>query len=227
MAKGSSVPAWPVRTPPSDRAHARDDVVRGHPRGLVDQQHAVHGGLLPAPRARSGDRRGAAVRRRTACSCAAIASRRNAISSSRVERRGEARGATVPTAALGAGDDRDVDVVVGRAQRDFVLALALAAGELAHERRDLRALQRPQLVDDALGVALLGAGRARSPRRSAPPASARRRRSAASGRAPAPAARACPSACPRRGAGRRVRPRPRLRSARPPSGARAGPCSRT
>ena len=55
-------------------------------------------------------------------------------------RRREAGGAAVPAAALGAGDHRHVDVVVGGPQGDFVLALALAVGELAHERRDLRAL---------------------------------------------------------------------------------------
>ncbi len=73
-----------------------------------------------------------------------------------IERRREARRAAVSAAALGARDGRHVDVVVGRAQRDFVLALALAARELAHEHGDLRALERAQLVDDALRVALLG-----------------------------------------------------------------------
>ena len=46
---------------------------------------------------------------------------------------------TLTLAALGARDHGHVDVVVGGAQRHFVLALSLAARELAHERGDLRA----------------------------------------------------------------------------------------
>ena len=44
-----------------------------------------------------------------------------------LERRGEAGGAAVSAAALGAGDRGHVDVVVGRAQRDLALAAALGA----------------------------------------------------------------------------------------------------
>ena len=53
---------------------------------------------------------------------------------------------------------RHVDLVVGGPQRDFALAGALAAQDLADEHRHLRAAQRPQVVDDALGVAFLGPG---------------------------------------------------------------------
>src|SRR3954469_24277200 len=70
---------------------------------------------------------------------------------------GEAGRAAMAAAAAGAGDGRHVDVAVGRAQRDL-LACAVAVEQLARQRRDLRALDRAQVVDDALGVALLRAG---------------------------------------------------------------------
>ena len=188
--------------------------------------------IAPAPRRRRGGAQ-ATVAAALAVRGAGAAARRSPragtpTSSSGSSVGGEAGGAAVSAAALGAGDDRDVDVVVGGPQRDFVLALALAAGELAHEHRDLRPLQRPQLVDDALGVALLGLGAVevlgaqRDERelavvvalRPAPSASAEQRELAR-------------SACPRTGAGRRRARRRPLRSARRPSGARAGRCSRT
>ena len=55
-------------------------------------------------------------------SCAAICSRRNATSSSSPIVGGEARRLAVPAAAGLAGDDRDVDLAVGRAQRDLLAA---------------------------------------------------------------------------------------------------------
>ena len=62
------------------------------------------------------------------------------------------------TAAAGrACDERDVDRAVGRAQRDLRAALLAVRRELARERRDLRPLHGAQVVDDALGVGLLGA----------------------------------------------------------------------
>ena len=64
----------------------------------------------------------------------------------------------VAAPAPGAGDRRDVDLAVGGAQR-HLLARAVAVEQLARQRRDLRAVDRAQVVDDALGVALLGAGR--------------------------------------------------------------------
>src|SRR4051794_9896606 len=66
----------------------------------------------------------------------------------------EARGAPVAAAAARAGDGRHVDGAVGRAQRDL-LAGTVAVKQFAGERGDLRALDRAQVVDDALGVALL------------------------------------------------------------------------
>src|SRR5262245_28363158 len=72
--------------------------------------------------------------------------------------RREARRLAVPAAALGARDARDVDAVVGRAQRD--LALAAVRQAVADQRGDRRPLDRAQVVDDALGVVLLGVSRA-------------------------------------------------------------------
>ena len=113
---------------------------------------------------------------------------------------GEAGRAAMPAAAQRPRDHRDVDAVVGRAQRD--LARRLAVELLAHEPGDRGALDRAQVVDDALGVALVGARGAVVVARQVRHASAGRRRSARRWRARAPAARACPAGCPRRGAGR-------------------------
>ena len=64
----------------------------------------------------------------------------------------------MPTAALSARDRRDVDPVVAGAQRNLSQPVAVGiAHSLAHERGDRGALDRAQMVDDALGVALLGA----------------------------------------------------------------------
>ena len=65
----------------------------------------------------------------------------------------EAGGAAVAATALGAGDRADVDGAVGGAQRGLA-----PVRTLAHDRRDLGPLDRAQVVDDPLGVALLGAG---------------------------------------------------------------------
>ena len=54
------------------------------------------------------------------------------------------------------GDRRDVDLVVARAQRDPARR-AFVARRLADQRDHLRALDRAQLVDDALRVRLLRA----------------------------------------------------------------------
>ena len=122
---------------------------------------------------------------------------------------GEARRLAVPAAAAGARDDRDVDPAVGGAQRDLAPPAA-AVGQLARERGDLGALDRAQVVDDALRVAVLGAREAEVVAREAGEGQRARRRSAARGPARAPAARAWRRACPRRGGGRcRGRRRPR------------------
>src|SRR5437762_3960682 len=74
---------------------------------------------------------------------------------------GEPSRLPVPPATSGAGDDRHVDLAVGRPQRDLLAPRArrgaVLAEQVARERGDLRALDRAQVVDDALGVALLGA----------------------------------------------------------------------
>ena len=202
VANGSSVPAWPTFTPWPRRAGRRDDVVRRHAGGLVDQQDAVGGSEL------LGEAR-----------------RRNATSSGQSIVGREARGAAVPAAALRARDQRDVDPIVGGAQRH--LARCRRAGELvADEAGDRGPLDRAQVVDHALGVGLLGAGRlvvlgdrwvsvSRPPSKRCTFARPRASRSSlasgtlsySGGRSPA----------------RRRRPR----AAPPPSGARAGRCSRT
>src|SRR3954468_11381574 len=58
----------------------------------------------------------------------------------------------VPAAAGGAGDARDVDAVVGRAQRDLAARGGAVAvgGQLAHEPRDRCALDGAQVVHQAL-----------------------------------------------------------------------------
>ena len=60
---------------------------------------------------------------------------------------------------------RDVDAVVGGAQRHLARPCSPSPRRSRTSAGDRGALDRAQVVDDALGVALLGAGRARSPRR--------------------------------------------------------------
>src|SRR4051812_38530726 len=72
--------------------------------------------------------------------------------------RGEARRLPVPAATARAGDDADVNGRVGGPQRDLRPARASRVGQLARERGHLRAGDRAEVVDDALGVGLLGAG---------------------------------------------------------------------
>ena len=207
VANGSSVPGvagLDARRAPCDGRH---HVVGGDPGGLVDQQDAVHAAGL---RARGPQATGAAgCPPGSELRCAPTSARRNSISCSSsiaVEKPAARRVAPAP---LGAGDHRDVDLVVGGPQRDFSLAGALAAQDLADEHRDLRAPQRPQVVDHALGVAFLGPGGGEVGGGRGRPAPARRRRSAGCGRARSRAGRACRSSCPRTGAGRRPeRPRP-------------------
>ncbi|MBW3608310.1 MAG: class I tRNA ligase family protein, partial [Actinobacteria bacterium] len=71
--------------------------------------------------------------------------------------RREAGRLPVTAAALGARDERHVDRPVGRTQRDLRPTGALRAGQLAGERRDLRPLHGAQVIDDPLGIGLLGA----------------------------------------------------------------------
>src|SRR5579875_3130720 len=161
VANGSSVPAWPVRAPPSARRTAATTSCEVMPAGLSTSRTpscARPRSLMSRARARA---RRADERRGGGPGGGGVQLRGDRLAQERdqllgLERGREPRRAAVPAAALRAGDDGDVDVVVGGAQGHFALALALAAGELAHERRDLGALERAQLVDDALGVALLG-----------------------------------------------------------------------
>src|SRR3954469_20373192 len=71
----------------------------------------------------------------------------------------EARGAPVAAAAARPRDRRDIDVAVGGAQRDL-LARPVAVEQLPRLGLGLWALPRAQVVDDALGVALLRPGHA-------------------------------------------------------------------
>ena len=108
-------------------------VVRGLPRGLVDEDEAVH--LTAARRpARAGRRRGPSsdisVAKPAAWRCPPPPPAR----------------AMTETSTL----------AVGGAQRDLAPPAA-AVGQLAREGGDLGALDRAQVVDDALRVAVLGA----------------------------------------------------------------------
>ena len=78
------------------------------------------------------------------------------------ELRGEAGGLAVAAAALRARDRGNVDAA-GRRRAGTPCACRRGSGRaVAHERGDDGALERAQVVDDALGVALLGARRRRS-----------------------------------------------------------------
>ena len=90
-----------------------------------------------------------------ACSCAAIALAQEGDQLVGLERRREARRAAVAAAALDARAITETSTSSSVARSETLRwPAALAAAQLAHERRDLRALERPQLVDDALGVAV-------------------------------------------------------------------------
>src|SRR5215204_2486194 len=70
----------------------------------------------------------------------------------------EAGGTPVSAAAVHAGDRRDVDRAVGRAQADLA-SRAPAVRLVANHRGDRRSLERAQEVDDPLGQHLLRPGR--------------------------------------------------------------------
>ena len=226
MANGSSVPAWPVWTPPSERRTAATTSCEVSPAGLsISSTPSIGGGLARARRPLRRALVGRAAPEAARCSCAAIAlaQERDQLLGLQRRWRSRPRARCPPPPWARAITDTSTSSSVARSET-LCWPGALAAEDLAHEHRDLRALQRPQLVDDALGVALLGVRRRRSPRRSsvdqrelavveALDLRERDRR----------AARACRSACPRTGAGRRPGRRRPLRSARRPSGAPAGP----
>ena len=107
VANGSSVPAWPTLTPRgSARRTAGDDVVRRRPGRLVDEQDAVHR-IAPAL-GRGG---------RPSCAATCVAQERDElVVASSVEKPAAWRWPPPPPRA---GDRRDVDAAVGRAQRDL------------------------------------------------------------------------------------------------------------
>src|SRR2546423_3865293 len=72
--------------------------------------------------------------------------------------RREAGRLAVAAAALLTGDQTHVDVVGGGAEADLAHALAALLELRADQRRDDRALDRTDVVDDSLGVVLVGTG---------------------------------------------------------------------
>src|SRR5579863_10010043 len=174
VANGSSVPAWPVLTPPSARRTEATTSCEVTPAGLsISSTPSTEASSRNLPLAASSTRRWrppvAAVRRWARVGGALCGRRggvqlRGDLAAQELHQLlgsvggGEARGAAMAAASAGARDRRDVHVVVGGAQRHLVLAVAFGVAQLAHERRDLGALHRPQVIDDSLRVALLGAG---------------------------------------------------------------------
>ena len=179
VANGSSVPAWPTFTPlPSRRRILRDDVVRRHPGGLVDERTAVRGQQAA----------------RRAC----VAQELHELGE--LEVGGEARGAAVPAAAAARG--RSPRRRCGRRSR------AARPCAPARRRAARARARRPRCPRPSAGGRRRPRSSSRrrprsgSRRASGASPSAGRRRSARRWRARAPAARACPAGCPRRGAGR-------------------------
>ena len=115
--------------------------MRGDARGLVDEQDAVRG--------RRDVRRGKLLGE-------LAAQERHELGELQVGR--EAGGPPVPAAALRAGD-RETSTRSSVARSETLRRVARVLGEqLAHEPGDGGPLDRAQVVDDALGVALVGAG---------------------------------------------------------------------
>ena len=158
-------------------ARGERQVVRGLPRGLVDEDEAVH------------------------YSCAATCSRRKPMrSSSDISVAKPAAWRCPPPPPARAMTETSMRPSVARSET--LRRPRLPSGQLARERGDLGALDRAQVVDDALRVAVLGARETEVLAREAGEGQPARRRSAARGPGRAPAARAWRRACPRRGGGR-------------------------
>ena len=142
----------------------------------------------------------AALRRRVAAGCpsgASCAARRprragtRSAARARASSRSRRRGVCPPPPWARAITDTSTSSSVARSDT-LCWPAALAAQELADEHRDLRALQRPQVVDDALGVALLGPGLGEVLGAQRRPSRAPRRRSAGSARARCPSSASLP-----------------------------------
>src|SRR4051812_4970767 len=138
VANGSSVPAWPALRTPSARRVASVRSCDVLPAGLSTRTRPSTLRTLQL----GGD---------------LLAQERDELVVRELGR--EAGRAPVTAAAPPPRDGRHVDAAVRRAQRDL-LACAVAVHQLACERGDLRPLDRAEVVDDALGVALLRAGEA-------------------------------------------------------------------
>src|SRR5450759_3431262 len=120
VANGSSVPAWPVRMPPNERRTAATTSWEVSPAGLSIKRTPSIGRGQPVGWAdgSSGERRSRVpVGRDVQLRGDGGAQERDQLI--QLERGREDRRAAVPAAPLRSGDDRYVDVVVGRPQRDF------------------------------------------------------------------------------------------------------------
>src|SRR6516165_1226438 len=143
VAKGSRVPVWPVRARVRRRSwptSAKDEGPAGLSTRAAPTGLSARGGIrgLRAGRLDEGvpDELGDLLERPL---------------------RREARRLPVAAAAGAAGDRRDVDLVVARAQRDPARRAVAGHRRLADQRDHLRALDRAQVVDDPFRVRLLGA----------------------------------------------------------------------
>ena len=211
VANGSSVPAWPTRRPRCSRRTAATMSCDVLPAGLSMSRTPSDTGPRLRPGTCVGVQRAAPPRPRYPSSCAATSWRRNATSSSgAIAVAKPAAWRWPPPLWARAMSETSTSPSVARSETFDVPGAALA-GQLARERGDLRALHRAQVVDDPLGVGLLGAGLGEVLARQARERQAAVVEALHAGSARASAARAWARACPRRGGGRsrarRRRPR--------------------
>src|SRR5271167_3629788 len=145
VANGSSVPAWPVFTPPSARRTAATTLCELMPAGLSSSSTPSARSCAAARTERSspdtrdsdtarlGERRGGLPAGVRLLALGGDLAAQEGDQFRRAERGGEPRGAGVPAAALRARDRGHVELGVGGAQRDFALPPALAGEDVAHE----------------------------------------------------------------------------------------------